>query len=302
MSIYTILRQDVPTLAIVDWFTAPDAASMREFVKRLHQASWAMEVQSRGLQQLWNEHIADLTATGVQRTRGMLSPFLSTPLTSDNKEIQRTIAEQFEYVTDQVFPQALYGVLAIVNGRIQPEGAGSAAIKTLAAAGSKHLRATLALRGKAPMEAAERMSFIQGSMNLDVFDAIDGHPTVRESMGALPIHRSVHELRFLRGTLVPGNDLHEAVLTGAAGVDIESVLVAAADASSNDAVGHCSVWQNRLVPGEVTVRIRASERSTAKEALTRILEMRGRQKSVSPFTKNGRLYWKELTPNVEAGA
>ena len=294
MSIYSILQQEIPTIMVVDRFTALDAAGMRDLAKRLHESSWMMKVLSRDVQQRWKDHLGELRATASQRARGLLSPFLSTPLQSDNSEIQRILGEQIQYVADQILPESVHGLIGVTSGRVLCETTGGAALKRAAEAGKRNLRGTIGGGARASREVAERTTFLQGAMNLDVFSRMESQPAVCESVG-FPLHRSIQDLRYLRGDLLPGSDRHEAILQAGEGkVEPERVITLVSEAARTGEVDHVSVWQDRLANAELMVRLRSAERGGLKEALGRLLAPRGRSAAASPVAKHIRLYFREI--------
>ena len=114
----------------------------------------------------------------AQVAQGSLNTYLSTPIKSDNEDVQRIIREALEKYSEQVFPSLTVGIRtawfsqviadsSIVSARTKM----SAVVRTMLSAGRHSLKESGFTKGKGLPNIFETNYLLEGGMNLDVLEA-----------------------------------------------------------------------------------------------------------------------------------
>ncbi len=309
MSIYSALSIDEPVIVYSVLHQMKKGVGEKEYTETIHAMHSAVRSESAKVAQVWEHHLRDLKATAVQATRGNLSQFLTLPLDTDVKEVQRILDDQLTQVLKQTLPGLKIGILASTEGRIIWERDQNSVIQELSARGKEYL-AKLKFRTKEENSFIfESDYFVGGGLNLDIIEHI-----VRDRMGIYdsphgphtlqsePFVFAAHNLVYQRGALETGESTFEAMLHFLKGKvqyatfrkSLTETIESSAEVSGLD---HCSVWQRKLGLGggtEFNLRMKAKDRRIIKEFLGHLVKKVEKNPDVASVITKGSLLLKEL--------
>ncbi len=287
MSIYELLGQTVPRLAVSRMHQLPPGVSLRSHVRAMQDRLAQWNDESRKIDARWKEHVLDVAAKSVQTMRGNLLQFLTTPLQSDLQEIQRIIGDQVLHATDQLVPKARMGLIGSRISRLAGEVQLPQPLSRLAARSRSHLKQAGFKLGKAQPDILVQELLLEGGMSLDIFDLLENGllpPLTEEKNQPMPlIDHSMNRyfvLVFSTQSDIPTQVKHEYRLTvnlrdtdrQAQARDLEKSVRAAAEKVGSSEI---SLWRARHVAGEMTVSIRDNDRGKAKDQLLHLFERAG---------------------------
>ena len=128
--------------------------------------------EAERLQKSWESFYDELKNRSIQSARGTLSQFLTTPLTSDAKEIQRILSDQIGQVVDQVLvPVPLAGIRGLL---MEPAKAGKSTgpLGKMLASGRKRLIQAALARGRSgSVQFVSRFETL-GGLNSEILRSI----------------------------------------------------------------------------------------------------------------------------------
>ncbi len=296
MSIYTTMSKDAPVYAMTDWLGATPGVAARTLLRHLLERSTALQEAAVALRTSWGNDLTDAIAKSTHRMRGMLSQFLSMPLTSDTKEIQGILDDQVRQVVEQVLPALPVGLLGIQDGRLIADAGSHASTKKLADAGKRLLGGGPLRRSKTGQEVYENAILLQGGLNLDILHVL--RSGVKRTEDALPVHirTGILMLKYRHGELNSGSDRHETILLfDAQSLDHETILGSCSMVASEWGSGHVSVWEDLTRPHELLVRFRSTDRTGIRDAMDELIGSRFPSTLTGAIKKTGRLIHKDLS-------
>jgi len=308
MSIYSALSLDIPVIAYSILHQMKKGTGEKEYIRTIREMHGMVHAETEKVMDDWKSHLADVTASSIQTTRGTLSQFLTLPLDTDVKEIYKILDDQIGQLLKQTLPVSRIGVIASTEGKFLWEREQSAVLQGLQSRGKDYLKKLKFKSSVEEQQVFESDYFVEGGLNLDIIEHI-----VRDRMGiygsahgqhlrdAEPFVVATHNLAYLKGTLETGESKYEAVVYFSKGktqyTSFRKGLFELLDnTQSNLKVVHCSVWQRKLGLGsgsEFNIRIRAAERRTLKDFILAMAKGAEKNPIYAPIIKNGSLVIKE---------
>ncbi len=309
MSIYSALSIEVPVVVYSVLHQMKRGVGEKEYTETIRAMHSGVKSETSNIAQVWEHHLRELKATAVQATRGTLSQFLTLPLDSDTKEVQRILEDQLGQVLKQALPASNFGVLTSTEGKFIWEREQNSTLQALFARGKDYL-ARLKFRTKEEDSLIFESDYVvQGGLNLDIIEHM-----VRDRMGIYDAPHGPHTLEsdsfvfgahnlvFQRGTLDAGESTFEAVLHFSKGKvqyapfrkSLTEIIETVADESE---LANCSLWQRKLGLGggtEFNIRMKARDRRVIKEFLGRLGKKVEKNPDLAPVTGKGALLLKEL--------
>jgi hypothetical protein len=309
MSIYSALSIDVPVIAYLVLHQMKKGVAEKDYTKAILEMHTSVRSESDQVMKVWMSHLAEVTASSVQTTRGTLSQFLTLPLDTDKKEIYRILEDQIAQLFKQTLQVSKIGVITSTEGKFLWEHEQSSVLQALQTKGKDYLKK---LKFKPTLEDQpifESMYFIESGLNLDIIEHI-----IRDRMGiyatahgqhirqADPYAFAAHNLAYLKGPLDLAESKYEAVIyfsKGKTQYDLfRKELFELLDILQRElALGHCSVWQRKLGLGagsEFILKMRAGDRKTLKEFVVALMKNIEKNPIYGPVFGNGNFLVKEL--------
>jgi hypothetical protein len=299
MSIYSVSGKEVPILARIEWHTFPASVPARVVSRFLQERKQMLREESRHMQTAWNDYLADITAKSTQRMRGMLSQFLSTPLTSDNQEINRILGEQVQYVTDLLMPNTKAGIAEAVSGKISFDVGANASLKKLTSSAKRMYGIGGSKPGKNTAEHFEEMLIFKGSSNLDVLQIIEEQIAERmagsEPEGHASSGKTLAVQRFSIGEATQTGGRHEAILVlDGHVVGHKSIQALASALASEHPALHVSIWEDVFRPNDISLRMRGLERARLRELVQHLGNVKHFPQAGAAVKKAKGLYFVEV--------
>ncbi len=310
MSVYELLGQTVPRLAVSHVHQLPAGVSTRSHVRAMHERLARWNEESRKIDARWQEHVLDVTSKGVQTMRGNLLQFLTTPLQSDLQEIQRIISDQLLHAADQFVPKARLGLAGFRISRMAGEVQLPQPFSRFVARSRAYFKQAGFKIGKAQPDMLVEELLLEGGVAFDVFDLLQNGLQLQETKDSAPnlvfVDNSINRcfvLVFSTHNNVPTQAKHEYRLSvllrdanrQAQALDLEKSVRSVSEGSGS---GEISLWRSRLAAGEMTVSIRDNDRGKAKDLLVRLFEHSG-DETRDLIKTTARLSLLELIPTDE---
>ncbi|HTR81616.1 MAG TPA: hypothetical protein VMM58_08295 [Bacteroidota bacterium] len=149
-----------------------------EFRKRIRESIEKTIGEAAVMRTAYETAIADSRIKSSQVVRGSLNAYLSTPIKTDNEEVQKIIGEALEKFSEQVLPTLDIGVASAWSARVLPEGEIistrtklGASVRKMLLAGKRTLQESGSFRGKNAASAFEIVYVVKSAMNLDLLEA-----------------------------------------------------------------------------------------------------------------------------------
>ena len=309
MSIYSALSMDIPTIVYSIVHQMKKGAGEKEYTKTIRDMHSAVRTESSNVGQAWEAHVHDIVASSVQATRGNLSQFLTLPLDTDVKEVQKILEDQLSQLLHQALPSAKMGILASTEGKFIWEREQTSLLQSVSRQGKEHL-AKLKFRPKDEDSLIfESDYFVPGGLNLDILEHI-----VKDRMGIYntphgshirqtdPYVFAAHNLVYRKGPLETGESKFEAVLHFSKGkmqyAPFRKGLIELLESAGDDShLSHSSLWQRKLGLGsgtEFNIRMRARDRRLMKESIAAFVKRAEKNPDLGPAIGKGGLLIKEL--------
>jgi hypothetical protein len=146
----------------------------------------------------------------------MLSPFLHTPISSDDAEVRRLLREAFERYMDQLLDGGQAGVRYATAGRISFPSLKRVREKTLLANGKLYLQELGFDLSRDKGDLLETIFVLQGAKNLDVLEyllheKLSGDLLMGDEVSPGRFVRTIHNLLFAKGDIVAASPLENAI-------------------------------------------------------------------------------------------
>jgi hypothetical protein len=310
MSIYSALSLEVPVIAYSVLHQMKKGIADKDYTKTIRDMHATVRSESDQVTKVWMSHLAEITASSVQTTRGTLSQFLTLPLDTDKKEIYRILEDQIGQLFKQTLPVSKIGVVSSTEGKFLWEHEQSGALQKLQTKGKEYLKKLKFKPSDEDQNIFESNYFIESGLNLDIIEHI-----IRDRMGiyatahgqhirqAEPYAFAAHNLAYLKGSLDSAESKYEAAIYFSKGKTqydpFRKGLFELLDNIQRElTLGHCSVWQRKLGLGagsEFNMKIRAGDRKTLKEFIIALTKSVEKNPIYGPVIGNGHLLVKELT-------
>lgn len=307
MSIYAALKFPIPVMAYCALHQVKGGTDPEDYKKTMQDLHRLLREQTENINKHWDAYCAEVQERMIQTTRGLLSPFLTTPLKSDNDEIRQILRDQILDYSRQLMPRQRYGVLKAREARILMGHEGTGLTRKLLTSGKAYLKELQFQTGKNSEDIFESAFLIEGGMNFDVIEHL-----VRDRIGIYtPVHgkhiKEFDAYAYTAYNLVfsseskPVEPTYEASIYFSKGSThyepfrnaLSGLLT---ELSSLGWVSSVSAWQRKLGLGvgrEFVLRVFLNEVDKIQSLVDRIAADRGK-----PFVKDamvgGHLLLKEL--------
>ncbi len=123
--------------------------------------------------------LLEARSKSAQVAKGSLNQYLSTPIKSDNADVQRIIAEALEKYSDQFLPALNLGIEDAWASNILPDAKIvssqtklSVLVRKMLSGGKRNLKHLGFARGKTPSNIFETVFLLKTGINLDVLEFI----------------------------------------------------------------------------------------------------------------------------------
>ena len=229
--------------------------------------------EAAAIRDAFQSSLLDARSKAAQVAQGSLNQYLSTPIKSDNADVQRIIKEAIEKYSDQSLPTSKIGIEAAWVSRILPDAKIvttqtklSVLVRRMLTAGKRRLKHLGFTRGKTPSTTFETVYLLETGINLDVLEFI-----LRKSMAVGDIWQyaentwtGIYNVLSTVGTEVQTANQWEASLypqtTGMKSTEFIAELEILFDRLSKEFNLHqLSLWQNKFPfrgDNNFTVRVR----------------------------------------------
>lgn len=218
MSIYTLMSTQVPTVAYCIMHQEAANRPKEEFLKKVKERHGRLRAETHALEVALRKLLSDTTAKEVQTLRGMLSPFLQTPISSDDAEVRRILREAFDRYMDQVLDGAQTGITYATAGKISFPALKKVREKTLLSNGKLYLEELGFNVSRDKGELLETIFVLQGAKNLDVLEyllheKLSADMLMEDAAGPGRFVRTIHNLMFAKGDMVRKSSSENVVET-----------------------------------------------------------------------------------------
>lgn len=247
----------------------------------------------------------------AQVAKGSLNQFLSTPIKSDNEDVQRIIKDAFEKYSEQIMPTSSVGIETawssqvivdsmLVGGRTKISGI----IRKMLSAGKRKLKESGFTLGRNPSNIFESVYLFDGGWNLDALEYLLGKSigddirasaidcsrnslyTVVSSVGD-----SEQKISLWEASIIPAQtDTPGAEFAAEIGKTFETLM-------KEFNLHHLSLWKKKLSSGEedaFVVRARTIPDHKLLFEVVKWLTGSGNESLRKGLTENGALVVKEI--------
>lgn len=183
MSVYALLGIPVPRIAYVVLHQPAGGTPRADYEGVMREMHARLAEESSGLNTRRAKLLSEVSSRQGQMLRGALSPFIETPIQSDNAEVQDLFREYFEKFVDQVTERGAEGMITSSEGLIVTASA-LPGLRAPEAAGRQFLSDVNFASGRSAPRVYESVFEVEGGRNLDVLEHL-----VRDRMG---IHTGTH--------------------------------------------------------------------------------------------------------------
>jgi len=150
---------------------------LKEFPRLLAEALNAIRAEGAAIADAFAAGLIDSRLKTAQVARGSLNAYLSTPIKSDNEDVQRIIREALEKYSAQIFPASRLGIHSAWLSRVVPDSSIvttrsnlSASVRHMLSAGRHLLTSSGFNKGKGLPNIFETDFLLEGGINLDVLE------------------------------------------------------------------------------------------------------------------------------------
>ena len=296
---YSILRQ------------IPSTANLEEFRSSQRTTLARIRNESAALREAFQASLVETRMKFAQVAKGSLNQFLSTPIKSDNEDVQRIIKDAFEKYSEQILPTASVGIEAawsaqvisdslLVGGQAKISGI----IRKMLTLGKRKLKESGFKLGRNPSNIFESVYLFDGGLNLDVLEfllaksltsddlpnAVDyarsSHHALISSVGASEQKISLWEASIIPAAL----DIPEAEFVAEMGKTFETLM-------KELNLHHLSLWKKKLSFGgedPFVIRARAIPDNKLLFEVVKLLTSSASKVLGKGLTENGALVVKEI--------
>lgn len=311
MSIYSALSFDLPVISYSVLHQVRQDVLQDDYIATMKNFHEFVREESRKVTEAWNTQRTSFTAKTIHSLRAHLTPFLSTPLKSDEEEIERHLLEALDQLSKSVAAADSLGAVATIEGKIVWDENLTAPLKKLSASGRKYLTELNFDLGKNRREIFESNFVIEGGLNLDILEHI-----VRDRMGIYtPVHGkhikefdayayAAHNLVYLAGDHSASAGMFEAVFFFSKGetryAPFRNGAVELLDAiKERFHLPHISLWQRKLGLGvgrEFIARFRFTDTDVLHDVVSLMAAKEEKPFVRDAFLASSHMLLKELFP------
>lgn len=283
MSIYKALSFDPPIMAYAMFHQARKGVEPEAYTKTMLELHRLLREQTAEVQNLWKGSISSALSLSAKRIRGALTQFLTTPLKSDEEDIERAVRDELRELAGLVAADLPIGMTGSVEGRILTLTQDETIPKSTLARTRAYLRQLGFLVGSSSPPIFTSQFFVHGGHNLDVLEHL-----VRDRIGIYTATHGTHikefdnysyalyNLVWLHGSVERGDETHEAALFFSKGethyapfrnamMELMQKLV------ETHSLAHLSLWQRKLGLGvgrEFVLKVRGNNPGRLSALLT----------------------------------
>ncbi len=135
--------------------------------------------ESASIRDAFQSSLVEARTKSSQVAKGSLNQYLSTPIKSDNEDVQRIIKEALEKYSDQILPTANIGISDAWSSRLLPETKIvnsqtklSVLVRKMLSGGKKQFKQLGFSRGKNPSNIFETVFLLETGINLDILEFV----------------------------------------------------------------------------------------------------------------------------------
>ena len=290
--------------------TAP-GADPTEFRTSKEELLARMRAESAALKEAFAASLAEVRVKTAQVAMGSLNQYLSTPIKSDNEDVQRIIKDAFEKYTEQILPSASVGLETswysafIGDGPLLNSSSRvPVLVRNLLSGGKRELQRLGFKQGKTSGSLFETVHLVRTGMNLDALEYL-----IARSFSGEEQRRVVSHSRGLLSTLLSSNgdseqikSLWEATIVPAIDGSVNPEFISGFEAVSQQLmkefnVHHVSLWRNKMLLTEdkpFVVRIRVIPDQKLLFEIVKWLSTAGSELSRKQLTEKSALLVKEI--------
>ena len=281
MSFYKALEFSRPVICYSALHQVRKGVKPSDYVATMTDFHALLRRESEKVVQIWEDYVRTFRTSAVRTSRGSLSQFLTMPLTSDLREVERVLEELASQTEKQLLGSGPVGLLAGTEGKVDSS-------VELSPKGRASARAYLRELGfnvtKASADIYESNFFVDGSLNLDILEYL-----VRDRIGIYtPVHGkhitefeaysyAAHNCVYLHGELAAREGMIELAIFFSKGKEkyapFRSTLVKFFESAVSPQLIHISMWQRKLGLGagkEFILRVRSLKSAPLESILARL--------------------------------
>jgi len=242
----------------------PPSANPEEFRASLRGSVGKIREDAALLREAFQASLLETRMKFAQVAKGSLNQFLSTPIKSDNEDVQRIIKDAFEKYSEQIMPTPRVGIEAawssqviadsmLVGGQTKISGV----IRKMLSAGKRKLKESGFTVGRNPSNIFESVYLFEGGWNLDVLEFLLGKNSA-EDIRAGSIERSRSSLTSIVSSI--GDPAQQISLwettiipprIGTSGGEFADEITKTFEALMKEYnLHHLSLWKKILSPGD----------------------------------------------------
>lgn len=289
----------------------PSSANPQEFQSSQRTFLGRIRTESALLREAFQGSLLDTRMKFAQVAKGSLNQFLSTPIKSDNEDVQRIIKDAFEKYSEQIMPTSSVGIEAAWSSQVIADSmlvGGqtkiSRIIRRMLSAGKRKLKESGFKLGRNPSNIYESVYLFDGGWNLDPLEyllgiSITGNvraSTIDCSRSSLyTVISSVgdpeQKISLWETSITPTRiDTPEAEFAVEIGKTFETLM-------KEFNLHHLSLWKKKLSSGEgdvFVVRARTIPDHKLLFEVVKWLTGSGKESLRKGLTENGALVVKEI--------
>jgi hypothetical protein len=162
-----------------------------EYVKTMKELHERIGRESEAINAEYEKYLADTVAHEVESIHGSLSPFLHTPISSDDATVRRMLAEALGKFEAMLVKGGAFGLQSSFEGRVFFTPTKKALEKKLLQAGKSYIEDLGFKTTKGNGDIFESMFLVTGGLNLDMLEHI-----VRDKLGIYSTTHGKHIKEF----------------------------------------------------------------------------------------------------------
>ncbi len=184
---YCVMHQPGPGAELTDSQKGSSESSEKANHREELKASLLNTLaEATTLRQAFQSSLLEARSKSAQVAQGSLNQYLSTPIKSDNADVQRIIKEALEKYSDQILPAVDIGIEDAWSSRVLPDAKIvssqtklSVLVRKMLSGGKRSLKHLGFARGKTPSNIFETVYRLETGINLDILEHI-----IRKSIAA----------------------------------------------------------------------------------------------------------------------
>jgi hypothetical protein len=289
----------------------PPSANPEEFRSSQRASLGKIRNESALLREAFQASLLETRMKFAQVAKGSLNQFLSTPIKSDNEDVQRIIKDAFEKYSEQIMPTSSVGIETawssqvivdsmLVGGQTKISGI----IRKMLSAGKRKLKESGFKLGRNPSNIFESVYLYDGGWNLDALEYLLGK-SITDDVRASAIDCSRSSLYTVVSSVGDSEQkisLWEASIIPAR-IDTPGTEFAAEIGKTFETLmkefnlHHLSLWKKKLSSGEgdaFVVRARMIPDHKLLFEVVKWLTGSGNESLRKGLTENGALVVKEI--------